>query len=137
MTNLYTGFWCALWSAALLFLPLAASSSDQPLVLKHGVYVRGPSCKDAPNAEMLVWDGKGFSGAHSSQCTSEIMRQSGARFQVKTTCLALGDGAPNPSGFEYTDSFLLNRLSSTLFEQLKENHTKATFRWCRMGTISH
>jgi hypothetical protein len=104
------------------------------LSLKHGIYIRGKSCKNAPNAEILVWDGIGFSGAHSTQCTSQAQHQSGARFQIKTTCEKLGDGTPNSSGSSYEDSFVLNRISNTHFEVSKENRPTATFRWCSAGT---
>jgi hypothetical protein len=109
-------------------------SGDQSLSLKHGIYIRGKSCKNAPNAEILVWDGIGFSGAHSTQCTSQAQRQSGARFQIKTTCEKLGDGTPSSSGSSYEDSFVLNRISNTHFEVSKENRPTATFRWCSAGT---
>jgi hypothetical protein len=93
-------------------VPVVASSGDLPLSLRHGRYVRGASCKDAANAEILVWDGVGFSGAHSSQCTSQVTHR-GKRF---------GDGSSNAAASDYGDSFSLNRLSR-----------KAAYRWCSEG----
>jgi hypothetical protein len=134
MTNLYCRLVSSIISTALVPVPLVALSGDQPLSLKHGIYVRGKSCKDAPNAEILIWDGIGFSGAHSSQCLSQAQRQSGARFQIKTTCQKLGDGTPNSSKSSYEDLFVLNRISNTHFEVAKENRPTANFRWCSAGT---
>jgi hypothetical protein len=116
----------------LALMPVIASSDDQPLSLKHGMYVRGASCDDAANAEILSWDGVGFSGAHSSQCTSTITRQ-GGRFRVVTACAALGDGSSNASASAYKDLFSLNRLSSTRFELFRKDQKKATYRWCGVG----
>jgi tellurite resistance protein len=94
MMNRRRRLFSAILSTALILMPLAAFPGDQPLSLKHGLYMRGRLCKGAPNAEILVWDGIGLSGAHSSQCTSQAQHQSGTRFQIKTTCLKLGDGTP-------------------------------------------
>jgi hypothetical protein len=134
MMNRRRRLFSAILSSALILVPLAAFSGDQPLSLKHGLYMRGRLCKGAPNAEILAWDGSGFSGAHSSQCTSQAQHQNGARYQIKTTCLKLGDGTPNPSGSPSEDSFVLNRISSTHFQVSKENLPAANFRWCSAGT---
>jgi hypothetical protein len=126
----------AIMSAALVLVPFIASASDQQLLLKHGIYVRGISCRDAANAEILSWDGIGFSGAHSSKCTSRVLHREGTRFQVKTTCSAIGDGPPNLAASDHVDSFSLNRLSGTRFELVKENQSKATFRWCSVANAT-
>jgi hypothetical protein len=78
----------AIMNAALVLMPLIASASDHQLLLKHGIYVRGKLCKDAANAEILFWDGIGFSGAHSSKCTSLVLHREGTRFQIETTSAA-------------------------------------------------
>jgi hypothetical protein len=117
---------------AMSLVPLAGLASDQPLPLKHGVYVRGKSCTDPANAEILNWDGVGFSGAHSSRCTSQVTAQ-GERFLVKNTCAAVGDGSPNATAGALEDSFSLKVLSSRRFELYKKNQRKAAYRWCSVG----
>lgn len=73
-----------------------ALGQQATLQLKHGVYVQQPNaCKDAPLAAMKSWDGIGFSGAHSSKCTSRVLRRKGMQFTVSTTCAAFGDGSPD------------------------------------------
>jgi hypothetical protein len=89
----------AIMSAALVLMPFIAAASDQQLLLKHGIYVRGKSCKDAANAEIQFWDGIGFCGAHSSKCTSRVLHREGARFKTETTCSAVGDGTRNLAAF--------------------------------------
>jgi hypothetical protein len=116
-----------------LFATSLVSSSQDQLSLRHGVYVRSETpCKDAPNAAIIVWDGSEFSGAHSSKCTSHVNHRDGSRFQISTSCLAQGDGSPNPSGLASVDSFLLNRLSLRSFQMLKSKQPDATYRWCSM-----
>jgi hypothetical protein len=117
---------------AASLVPLVAFANDQPLPLKHGVYVRGNSCTDPANAAILNWDGVGFSGAHSIHCTSQVTPQ-GKRFMVKNTCAAVGDGSPNAAAGALEDSFSLNILSSRRFEFFKKNQKKATYRWCSVG----
>jgi hypothetical protein len=110
-----------------LIIPAVAFPQEPHLVLKHGVYVREKTpCKGAPNAAIMSWDGAGFSGAHSSKCTSRVVSRSCQIFQVSTTCSALGDGSPNPGGSESADSFILTLLSSTRFEIRKEGHDQGT-----------
>jgi hypothetical protein len=134
--RLHTGIARTIIGAAWLFVPFIAFSQDPPLSLKHGVYVNAEArCRGAPNAGILFWDGTGFSGAHSSRCKSRVLKQSGARFQIDTTCKALGDGSPSPLVTDYVDSFLLTRLSSASFEVLKGNQIKATYRWRRVKDI--
>jgi hypothetical protein len=113
-----------------LLASAAALARDPQLLLKHGTYVsNGERCKDSSNANLLSWDGVGFAGAHSSKCSSAIVHHHGARYQVATTCSALGDGSPNVSGHDYSDSFLLRRLSVTAFEVVKPKQLKRTYRW--------
>jgi hypothetical protein len=117
--------------SAVLLLPFSAYSHEYPLSLKHGVYVsESVPCKGAPNAQILFWDGVGFSGAHSSQCTSRVERQDGSRYQISTICAAAGDGSKNAIPTPYTDSFMLRRLSITRFEFLKDTQRKSVYRWC-------
>jgi hypothetical protein len=87
--KLHAGSRATIVCLAVSLVPLLAFSNDQPLPLKHGVYVRGKSCTDPANAEILNWDGVGFSGAHSSHCTSQVTPQ-GKRFLVKNTCGCCG-----------------------------------------------
>jgi hypothetical protein len=117
---------------AVSLAPLYSFASDQPLPLKHGVYVRGKSCTDPANAEILSWDGVGFSGAHSSHCTSQVTPQR-KRFLVKNACAAVGDGSPSTAAGALEESFSLKVLSSRRFELFKRNQKKATYRWCSAG----
>jgi hypothetical protein len=122
--------------AAVAVSPLMAGSADHHLSLKHGVYVRAEApCRGAPNAAILSWNGAGFSGAHSSQCKSQVAHQEGTRFAINTTCAAQGDGLPNKAGSDNTDSFVLNRLSRSRFEFIKDGQDKATYRWCSVKTV--
>jgi hypothetical protein len=115
------------WVMSLV--PLKGFASDQPLHLKHGIYVRAKSCADPANAEILNWDGIGFSGAHSSSCTAQVTPR-GKRFLVKNTCAAVGDGSPSAMAGVMEDSFSVTVLSDRRFELFKKNQKKATYRWC-------
>ncbi len=84
----------------VLMMPLLAVAQDGLPALKHGIYVaKSYPCKGAPNAAILQWDGKRFSGAHSSQCTTRVLSRTGATYKLSTTCAAFGDGTPDNSGF--------------------------------------
>ena len=117
----------------LVFLPsclflLAVSSVAQTLAIKKGIYVQKQySCKQAPNAATLVWDGRGLNGAHSSKCTSSVVSQNGATVQLVTSCLALGDGSPASPPFKENTTFV--RLSNSRFTSAKEAES-VTYRWC-------
>lgn len=86
------------------------------------------SCKDAPNAAIRVWDGAAFSGAGSSKCTTRVLSRHGEQFRISTTCSALGNGAPDTSG--YADELSIVRLSDTRFVASKKGLPDATYRWC-------
>jgi hypothetical protein len=134
--KLHAGLSKTLMNAAWLSMPFLASPQDQPLSLKHGVYVReNTPCKGAPNAAILFWDGIGFSGAHSSKCTSRVLRRNGTQFQITTACSALGDGSPIAPGHEDVDSFWLTRLSSTRFGVRKEHEAQGNYRWCSAKSV--
>jgi hypothetical protein len=115
--------------AAIVFLPLPAFTQMNQLALRHGTYVdRRLKCKNTPNAAVITWDGIGFSGAHSSRCTSQIETHADNRFTIKTVCAAVGDGTPDVSGV--SDKFLLYRSSPTEFTLIKQAQTSQTYRWC-------
>jgi hypothetical protein len=117
----------------VLFLAPYASRADSPaLQLKQGVYVAG-QCEHAPNAAILVWNGVGFSGAHSSQCVSKILSRRGSRFRVRTTCSAVGDGSPNASHADFVELVWLNRISDSHFELIKGAQEAIDYRWCAAG----
>ena len=123
-------------SAASLSMPLLIVAQTDPLSLKHGVYVeKHEQCKGAPNAAIRVWDGVGFSGAHSSRCTSRVLRREKNRFRVSTSCSALGDGSPSGSGIDGADPILLERLSSTAFVMLRDRQAPRSFRWCSANDV--
>lgn len=123
--------------AAWILIPCIALSQNHPLSLKHGTYVREPyPCKEQPNAAIMSWDGIGFSGAHSSRCASRILSSHGNQFKLSTSCDALGDGSPNPSGRSYVDTFSLTRLSNTRFT-LDKTKAPGTYRWCSGEATSY
>jgi hypothetical protein len=130
--KLHAGRRATIVCLAVSLMPLMVFASDQPLPLRHGVYVRGQSCTDPANAEILNWDGVGFSGAHSSHCTAQVTPQ-GKRFLVKNTCAAVGDGSPSAAAGGLEDTFSVNILSSRRFELFKKNQKRATYRWRSVG----
>jgi hypothetical protein len=94
--------------------------------------VRGDEpCEDPPNAKMLVWDGVGFSGAHSSQCTARIKELTGGRFGIANTCLAAGDGSVSSQA--PADTFVMKRLSRTSFVKLEEKPVR--YHWCSVKGV--
>ena len=112
-------------------MPFAVMAQDQPLLLKHGLYVQtGIACKDAPFAAMRSWDGHGFAGPHSSKCTSQVVLRHGNEYEVSTACSALGDGTPNPSGGVDKETLQLARISNVSFVVGNNSKPKLTYRWC-------
>ncbi len=112
-------------------MPFTIMAQDQLVSLKHGVYVEaGTACKDAPFAAMKSWDGHGFAGPHSSQCTSQIVTRHGNQYKVRTACSALGDGTPNPSGHVDTETIQLTQLSDVSFAVGSQTKARLTYRWC-------
>ncbi len=104
----------------LCVLCSSATAIAQELPIRHGVYVVDSwKCTDAPNAAITVWDGSGFSGAHSSGCTSHIARLPNGSYGVSTACRALGDGTRDPAGAALKDTMTLKRWSSTKFTVTK------------------
>ena len=102
----------------------------QTLPLRHGKYVvESSSCSDAPNAAILHWDGAGFSGAHSSQCTSHSTHLSDGSYRVTTACMAVGDGSPAPSKARAEVAITVRRISDTKF--VISSNPDRTYRWCR------
>ncbi len=99
--------------------------------LKRGTYVqKGTDCKDPPFASMMLWDGVGFSGAHSSKCTTHVLSHRGNHFEVGTTCSALGDGSPEPAGATDVTTLSLTRLSNTSFVLDGGDKGTSSYRWC-------
>lgn len=103
--------------------------------LRHGIYVdQSVSCKEAPLASMRSWDGVGFSGPHSSRCTSQMVNHHGNEFRVTTSCAALGDGTPTPSGKVDVETITVTQLSHVSFESSSATKPKMTYRWCGVDT---
>ena len=85
----------AFLSAAMLLAVSAHAESKDLLPLEHRTYVlEGYDAVDAPFAAILEYDGSTFSGPHSSACVSEVLDHEGAKFRIRTTCFADGDGTP-------------------------------------------
>lgn len=61
--------------------------------LKRGTYVTdSASCKNPALADIQVFDGAGFSGAHSHDCKATVRQQNGLMFVVENTCVGAGTG---------------------------------------------
>ena len=112
-----------------------ALAQDAGLSLKHGIYVDASvSCKEPPFAVMRSWDGVGFSGPHASRCISKVLSHQGSEYRVSTSCSAIGDGTPNPSGKADVETISLTRLSSTRFVLSSETRSTTTYRWCSVDS---
>lgn len=120
-------------ASMLVFITLwpsfsARSAVAESLAIKRGVYVQEQSsCKEAPNAATLVWDGKGLSGAHSSGCTSSVVSHESSHVVIATSCAALGDGSPAPETFRQKNIF--TRLSRSKLALANEAQP-VTYRCC-------
>lgn len=122
----------AMLAVALLLAPYASRADAPALKLKQGLYVAG-QCEHAPNAAILLWNGVGLAGAHSSQCVSKVLNRRGSRFRVRTTCSAVGDGSPNASHAGFVELVWLNRISDSHFELIKGTQEAIDYRWCAAG----
>ncbi len=119
------------FTAAWILVPCLALARREPLSLKHGIYMlQNVACQEPANAAMMCWDGVGLSGPHASKCVSHVLSQHGSRFSVRTTCAALGDGTPNPSGQADVETLSVNRLSNARIVIASEAKQPATYRWC-------
>ncbi len=115
----------------LATLCLASVAFAQTLPIRSGVYVLESSkCNDAPNAAIIIWDGIGFSGAHSGHCTSHINPLPNGRYQVSTKCTALGDGTPDAASAHLEDVVTVDHVSSSKFTVIKATGAQASYRWC-------
>jgi hypothetical protein len=84
-----------LFVAGMFVAASAHAGSKDILPLQHGTYVReGYDAEDPPFAAILEFDGSTFSDPHSSACVSEVLDHDGAKYRVRTTCFAAGDGTP-------------------------------------------
>ena len=65
--------------------------ADNSLALEPGLYViEGSDCQDPANTGWRLWNGKGFQGADTGECTFEL---SGLEGEVYTGRQACGGGA--------------------------------------------
>ena len=118
-----------------LNLPGPVPAQITQLRLKHGTYVQASvSCREPPFAAMQAWDGAGFFGPHSSRCTSRVLSHHNTHFRISTSCKAIGDGTPDPSGQDYIETISLIRLSQLRFIESSEAKPERTFRWCSADT---
>lgn len=118
-----------------LNLPGLVLAQVTQLVLKHGAYVQASvSCNEPPFAAMQAWDRVGLSGPHTSGCTSRVLSHDNNHFRITTSCNAIGDGTPNSSGQDYSETILLIRLSPVRFVESSEAKPERTFRWCSADT---
>jgi hypothetical protein len=118
-----------------LNLPGFLLAQVNDLNLKHGTYVQASvSCKEPPFAAVQAWDGAGVFGPHTSGCTSRVLSQHNNHFRIITSCSAVGDGTPNPSGEIYSETISLVRLSKDRFVESSKAKPARTFRWCSADT---
>jgi len=111
---------------------LAVSAAAATLPLKPGDYVRaGFACAGAPLAARLSYDGRSFTGAHTSNCSTTVRSIQGSRYVLQSTCGAAGDGSPTLS---YTEAQTVTvRTSSRItFTHRTGAGTldRADYRWC-------
>jgi hypothetical protein len=71
----------------------AQPADQQVLPLKVGTYViKGTPCKDAANAAIRMFDGKGLSGSATKDCRANITGRNGNRFTVDQSCVDTYNG---------------------------------------------
>jgi hypothetical protein len=71
----------------------APSTDNRALPLKVGRYViRDTPCKDAANAAIRMFDGKGLSGSATKDCKANITRRDGNRYTVDQSCVDTYNG---------------------------------------------
>jgi hypothetical protein len=117
-------------ASMLLAVCFSSTAVAQTLPLNRGEYVlESTNCGDAPNAAILIWDGVGLSGAHSTGCTSQITRRADRRYAVSTVCKAQGDGTPNAVGTK-GEYLIVTRTSSTRFSAITPTGVEMAYRWC-------
>jgi len=115
--------------AATMTLALAAgAASAATLPIIAGTYVRDKyACRDAPFAALRDFDGRSFSGAHSSDCDTFILRRHGSNYTIRTTCKAEGDGTPMQP---VTQLQTVQVLSSKRFVVIRSTGDQAAYRLC-------
>ena len=119
-------------AVAMFLLTVRCFAQPEPLPLKHGNYVQESySCTRPPFAAMMSWDGIGFSGPHSSRCTTRVLVRHENRYSISTSCAALGDGSPDNS--KYVDSASVTLVSNTRFQLSKRSRRAIEFRWCSVA----
>jgi hypothetical protein len=85
----------SIFAAAMTLALTASVASAATLPLVVGTYVCDEfACHDAPFAAIKDFDGRSFSGAHSSGCDTVVLGRQGSRYATRTTCMAQGDGTP-------------------------------------------
>jgi hypothetical protein len=86
-----------LGGTAIVLATLAVSATAATVPLRPGDYVQlGLPCIDAPSAARLTYDGRSFTGAHSSNCLTTITSRRGPRYILRSNCRSAGDGSPTP-----------------------------------------
>jgi zona occludens toxin (predicted ATPase) len=71
----------------------APAASPETLPLKVGRYViKDTPCKDAANAAIRMFDGKGLSGSATKDCKANIARREGTRYTVDQSCVDTYNG---------------------------------------------
>lgn len=121
-------------------LPLALLMAIVPVAgativpLRSGTYVlSGTSCRDAPFAATMRYDGKGLSDPHSAQCRSRILQRSGNRYRVSTTCRANGDGSPATPTTEIAMLRIRSRIAF-VYAVAGPVANASTYRLCPSGS---
>jgi len=127
-------------TAVLIGLPLAAacfalSAGASTVPVAAGDYVRaGVQCRGAPFAATIHYDGRNFSGPHSSDCATTVVREHGARYALSSTCKAAGDASP---ARPYTEAETVRVKSASRFSFTHRTGAgaidRADYRLCAGG----
>lgn len=73
--------------AALAALIVTPAMAADLLPLHRGNY-SSSTCDDPPNAALLTFDGTSLTGAHTSACTSHVVKRTPAHYSLTQTCPA-------------------------------------------------
>ncbi len=77
--------------AACLLLLWTGHAFADTLPLRHGAYVGvGTDCKDPPNAELRVYDGRGIGSSKAGDCRARVLLRQGNVFRIEQDCREYG-----------------------------------------------
>jgi hypothetical protein len=120
-------------SIALVLIAISGGAVAQKLPIAHGEYVLSSMpCKDAPFAAMMNYDGKGLGGPHVSGCVTKILTHDAARYTIRTSCDAVGDGTPMPRSVS-SQSLTIKSQKHVVLQNTEAGSEALDYRWCPLG----